>query len=84
MTSNMSLPSPRTVAELSSPSDCNKVASNGSIKQSGSPSQTQGSPTCSRMNASNPDTPVSASQSPSPSTRKDSSQSGMEFSNKGK
>lgn len=51
-----------------------------------SPPNNQGSPACSKLMVNNPETPVStsASQSPTPSSRKDANQQGLDFNNKGK
>lgn len=85
-TSNLSLPSPRTSSDLNSPSDVNKhVPTSGNSSKLGtcSPPNNQGSPSCSKLMPNNPDTPVSASQSPTSNSRKDSSQSGLDFPSKG-
>ncbi|EEB10303.1 conserved hypothetical protein [Pediculus humanus corporis] len=84
-TSNLSLPSPRTSSDLNSPSDVNKhVPTSGNSSKLGtcSPPNNQGSPSCSKLMPNNPDTPVSASQSPTSNSRKDSSQSGLDFPSK--
>lgn len=59
-TSNLSLPSPRTSSDLNSPSDVNKMVKLATC----SPPTNHGSPTCSKLPSSNPETPVSASMSP--------------------
>lgn len=84
-TSNLSLPSPRTSSDLNSPSDVNKHTSGSNVKMSTCSPTNQGSPSCSKLMSNNPETPVStsASQSPTPTPRKESSQPGLEFPNKG-
>lgn len=87
-TSNLSLPSPRTSSDLNSPSDINKHSTSrgNSVKlNTCSPPNNQGSPACSKLMVNNPETPVStsASQSPTPSSRKDANQPGLDFNNKG-